>query len=254
MVLFEGLVPLYIFLIILAYLIGSVSSSIILGKLVYGVDVRDFGSGNPGANNTQRVLGWKMGVLVLGFDILKGVAAVSLVFFLPFQPLTNAFVGTQITFGLFAILGHIFPVYHNFKGGKGVATMCGVLLAIHPFCVLICVVIFLIVFFFTRYVSVSVIAAVTCFPFLVNSLFALWITPEETLTLKIFSIVAGVMIWLSHISNIKRLWRGEEEKFLIRKPREVPGNPGAHCLLPDDEQNSSPGFAVPAVNENDSDE
>lgn len=207
----------YILFILLAYLIGSVSSSIILGRLLYGVDVRNFGSRNPGANNTQRVLGWKMGLLVLAFDVLKGVAAASLVFLLPLREETNPFVGAQITFGLFAILGHIFPIYHGFKGGKGVAAMCGVLLAIHPFCVLICVGIFLIVFFFTRYVSVSVIAAVTCFPFLVNSLFALWITPEETLTLKIFSIVAGVMIWLSHLSNLKRLWRGEEEKFRLKK-------------------------------------
>lgn len=212
------LIPLYFLFILLAYLIGSISSSIMLGRLFYGVDVRDFGSKNPGANNTQRVLGWKMGVLVLVFDVLKGVAAASLVFFLPLQPETNLFVGAQITFGLFAILGHIFPIYHRFRGGKGVATMCGVLLAIHPFCVLICVGIFLIVFLFTRYVSVSVIAAVTCFPFLVNSLFALWITPQETITLKIFSIIAGVMIWLSHISNLKRLWRGEEEKFKLRKP------------------------------------
>lgn len=218
MILTGEFVLLYTLFILSAYLLGSVSSSIILGRMLYGVDVRDFGSKNPGANNTQRVLGWKMGVLVLAFDVLKGVAAVSLAFLLPLREETNLFVGAQITFGLFAILGHIFPIFHKFKGGKGVATMCGVLLAIHPFCVLICVVIFLIVFFFTRYVSVSVITAVTCFPFLVNSLFALWITPEETLTLKIFSIVAGVMIWLSHISNLKRLWRGEEEKFRLRKP------------------------------------
>lgn len=209
---------LYILFIILAYLIGSVSSSIILGKLIYGVDVRNYGSKNPGANNTQRILGWKMGLLVLCFDVLKGVGAVSLVFFLPFQHETNGFVGTQIVFGLAAIMGHIFPVYHHFKGGKGVATMCGVLLAIHPFCVLICTAIFLIVFLITRYVSVSVIAAVTCFPFFVNSLFALWISPEETLTLKIFSIVAGVTIWLTHISNLKRLWNGKEEKFSLKRP------------------------------------
>lgn len=216
-------ITLYILFIILAYLIGSVSSSIILGKLIYGIDVRDFGSKNPGANNTQRVFGWKVGLLVLGFDILKGVAAVSLVFFLPFRQETNGFVGTQIIFGLSAILGHIFPIYHNFRGGKGVATMCGVLLAIHPFCVLICSAIFFTMLFITHYVSVSVITAVTCFPFLVNSLFALLITPEETLTLKIFSIVAGITIWLTHLSNLKRLWHGTEEKFVIKKPKEPSG-------------------------------
>ncbi|MEG1510501.1 MAG: glycerol-3-phosphate 1-O-acyltransferase PlsY [Bacteroidales bacterium] len=215
-------IVLYIIFIIFAYLIGSISSSIILGKMIYGVDVRDYGSKNPGANNTQRVLGWKMGLLVLGFDLFKGIAAVSLVFFLPFKQETNSFVATQIVFGLAAILGHIFPVYHNFRGGKGVATMCGVLLAIHPFCVLICAIIFFVVLAVTRYVSVSVITAVTCFPFLVNFMFALWITPEETLTLKIFSIVAGVTIWLTHISNLKRLWHGKEEKFFIKQPVEPP--------------------------------
>ena len=98
----------YILFIILAYLVGSISSSIILGKLIYGIDVRDYGSKNPGANNTQRVLGWKMGLLVLLFDLLKGVAAACLVFFMPFKPETNSFVITQIVFGFAAILGHIF--------------------------------------------------------------------------------------------------------------------------------------------------
>lgn len=211
-------IALYIFFIILAYLLGSISGSIILGRHFYGIDVREYGSRNPGANNTQRVLGWKLGLLVLAFDILKGVGAASLVFFLPFPPETNGFVGTQIVFGFSAIMGHVFPVFHNFRGGKGVATMCGVLLAIHPFAVLICTAIFCIMLFITRYVSVSVITAVTCFPFLVNTLFALWLDPKETLVIKIFSIVASGVIWLCHISNLKRLYNGTEEKFIIKKP------------------------------------
>lgn len=211
-------ITLYVLFIILAYLIGSISSSIILGKLFYGIDVREYGSKNPGANNTQRVLGWKMGLLVLAFDIIKGAGATSLVFFFPFTQETNGFVATQIVFGFSAIMGHVFPVFHNFKGGKGVATMCGVLLAIHPFAVLICTAIFCVMLFITRYVSVSVITAVTCFPFLVNTLFALWLDPKETLVIKIFSIVAGCTIWLCHISNLKRLYHGKEEKFIIKKP------------------------------------
>ena len=211
-------IALYIFFIILAYLLGSISGSIILGRHFYGIDVREYGSRNPGANNTQRVLGWKLGLLVLAVDILKGVGAASLVLFLPFRPKTNGFVGTQIVFGFSAIMGHVFPVFHNFRGGKGVATMCGVLLAIHPFAVLICTAIFCIMLFITRYVSVSVITAVTCFPFLVNTLFALWLDPKETLVIKIFSIVASGVIWLCHISNLKRLYNGTEEKFIIKKP------------------------------------
>lgn len=209
-------VILYIFLIIASYLIGSVSSSIILGRYFYGIDVRQFGSHNPGANNTQRVLGWKMGLTVFIFDLLKGVAAVQLARLLPFDHETNPYVASQIVFGLSAILGHIFPLFHNFKGGKGVSTLVGVLLAIHPFAVLLCLIVFLIVFAFTRYISVSVIVAVTCFPFMVNFIFALWLQPEETLTLKIFSIVVGVIIWLTHLSNLKRLYHGKEERFSVK--------------------------------------
>jgi acyl-phosphate glycerol 3-phosphate acyltransferase len=224
---------LYISLILLSYLIGSISSSIIIGNKLYGIDVRNYGSKNPGANNTQRVLGWKMGLIVLSFDIFKGAAAVCLVFLTDFKPETNIFVSTQIVFGISAMLGHIFPLYHNFKGGKGVATLCGALLAIHPYAVLFCAAIFLIVLFITRYVSVSVITAVTCFPFMVNFLFALWLDPKETLTLKIFSIIAGLIIWLTHISNIKRLIKGKEEKFYIKPP--VPTQDEAQLTLYNEE-------------------
>ncbi|MCI1779563.1 MAG: glycerol-3-phosphate 1-O-acyltransferase PlsY [Bacteroidales bacterium] len=216
---------LYIGLTISAYLIGSVSNSIIFSGLIYHIDIRNYGSKNPGANNVQRILGWPMGLLVLALDILKGVVAVSLVFLLPFERETNAFVAAQIVFGTAAVIGHIFPVYHGFHGGKGVATTCGALLAMHPFAVLLCTIVFLIVFFITKYVSVSVITAVTCFPIMVNLLFAMWLEPRETLTLKIFSIVIGVTIWLSHISNLKRLWHGKEEKFFIKAP------PGRNSFL-----------------------
>ena len=96
--------------------------------------------------------------------------------------------------------------------------MCGVLLAIHPFAVLICAAIFCIMMFITKYVSVSVIIAVTCFPFLVNTLFSLWLDPNETLVMKIFSIVTAGIVWLCHISNLKRLYHDKEEKFEIKKP------------------------------------
>ena len=226
----------HIFFIVIAYLIGSVSSSIIIGKHFYGIDVRDYGSNNPGANNTQRVLGWKMGLIVFAFDVIKGVIAVQLVRFLPFEPETNPYVASQIVFGLAAILGHIFPVFHNFRGGKGVATLVGVLLSIHPFAVLLCLIVFFIVFFITRYISLSVIAAVTCFPFMVNFIFALWLQPEETLTLKIFSIIAGVTIWLTHISNIKRIVNGKEEKFVIRNAQKPLKMCDINKTAPDDIQ------------------
>lgn len=187
----------------------------------YKADVRDYGSHNAGANNVQRVFGWKAGFAVLAADFMKGVAAVSLVFLTELTPETDIFVAFQISLGFAAVLGHIFPVFFKFKGGKGVATLCGVLCAMHPWAVLICTGVFLIVFFISRYVSLSVIIAVTCYPFLINSIFAFWLQPDETLTLKIFSIVIAATIWLTHLSNIKRLIKGKEEKFILKKPSPV---------------------------------
>jgi glycerol-3-phosphate acyltransferase PlsY len=207
----------YLLLLPLSYIIGSFSPAIRFGKFFYGIDVRDYGSKNPGANNVQRVLGWKPALLVFLFDTFKGVAGASLAHFTSFETGTNMFVGAQIALGLTAVLGHIFPVFHQFKGGKGVATITGVLWAIHPYAVLICFGIFLIMFLITRYVSLSAIISITLFPFFVNSLFALWLDPKVTLTLKIFSIIIAVVIWLTHISNIKRIIKGKEEKFRLNK-------------------------------------
>ena len=212
----------YPLLIVLAYLLGSVSASIMLSKYVYGIDIRTLGSTNAGANNVQRIFGWKAGMLVLVFDFLKGVAAVSLVSLTKYEHETELFVGFQILLGTAVILGHIFPLFFRFRGGKGVAALCGVLFAIHPWAVLICAGVFLIVFLLTRYISASVIAAVTAYPIFINSIFALWLQPEETFTLKIFSIIIAAIIWLTHLSNIKRLFRGREEKFALRKPVDSP--------------------------------
>ncbi|NTV19070.1 MAG: glycerol-3-phosphate 1-O-acyltransferase PlsY [Bacteroidales bacterium] len=207
----------YLLLLPLSYIIGSFSPAIRFGKFFYGIDVRDYGSKNPGANNVQRVLGWKPALFVFLFDTFKGVAGASLAHFTSFETGTNMFVGAQIVLGLTAVLGHIFPVLHQFKGGKGVATITGVLWAIHPYAVLICFGIFLIMFLITRYVSLSAIISITLFPFFVNSLFALWLDPKVTLTLKIFSIIIAIVIWLTHISNIKRIIKGKEEKFRLNK-------------------------------------
>ena len=106
--------PLDLLLIPVAYLIGSLSGAIRFGKLFYGVDVRNYGSKNPGANNVQRVLGWKLALFVFFFDTLKGVAAASLAFLTEFNPGTNPFTGAQIVLGLSAVLGHIFPIFHQF--------------------------------------------------------------------------------------------------------------------------------------------
>ncbi len=206
-------------LIPIAYLLGSLSGAISLGRIFYGVDVRDYGSKNPGSNNVQRVFGWPLALFVFIFDILKGVAASSLVFLLPIESGTNTFTAFQIIFGLSAVLGHIFPIFHQFKGGKGVATLTGVLWAIHPFAVLFCFSIFLLSFITTRYISLSAIVGISVFPLFVNFIFGDTIYGEMTLTLRIFSIVVAITVWLTHISNILRLLKGKEEKFKLKRGR-----------------------------------
>jgi len=207
----------YPLLVLFAYLIGSISNTVWIGKLFWGVDVRHYGSKNAGANNVQRILGWKAALPVFILDISKGVLAVCLVFITNFEPETNSFVGFQIGLGFAAIVGHVFPLFARFRGGKGVATLAGVILAIHPYAALICLSLFLICFFATRYISVGSIVAATCFPCLVNSMFALWLQPEETLTLKIFSVAIAALIWITHAKNIVRLFKGTEEKFVLKR-------------------------------------
>jgi acyl phosphate:glycerol-3-phosphate acyltransferase len=206
-----------IVLILLAYLSGSVSGAILLVRILYNQEIRSMGSGNPGANNVQRIFGWKPALAVFIFDIIKGVAAVSLVRFTYLEPDTNLYVGMQIILGVSAISGHIFPVFHIFKGGKGVATLTGVLWAIHPYAVLICFSIFMITFIITRYVSLSAIIGITSFPFFINLLFGGVPNNKMTLTLRIFSIVVAIIIWLTHLSNIKRIVNGTEKKFTLKK-------------------------------------
>ena len=207
----------YPLLVVLAYLIGSISNAVWIGKLFYKVDVRDYGSRNAGANNVQRILGWKAALPVFLLDVGKGVLAVSLVFLTHFVPETNSFVGYQIGLGAAAVIGHVFPIFARFRGGKGVATLAGVVLAIHPYAALICLTVFGIVFVCTRYISVSSLVAASCFPIVVNSMFAYWLQPEETLALKIFSGFVALLVWATHIRNLMRLYHGTEEKFALKK-------------------------------------
>jgi len=204
-------------LIPIAYAIGSLSGAITLGKVIYGMDIRDYGSKNPGANNVQRIFGWPLALFVFAFDILKGVAAVSLVKTTNIEPDTNLYVAAQIILGLASVAGHIFPVFFRFKGGKGVATLTGVLWAIHPGAVFICFSIFLVSFAITRYISLSAILGITGFPFFINLLFGEIAQDKMTMTLRIFSVVVAIIIWLTHLSNIKRIFNGTEEKFKLKK-------------------------------------
>jgi glycerol-3-phosphate acyltransferase PlsY len=195
-----------------AYLLGSVPTAVWVGKKYHGIDVREHGSGNAGATNVIRVLGWKTGVPVLLIDVLKGLLAAMLpVFFNLAGQGTALLTNLQILAGVAAVIGHIFPVYAGFRGGKGVATIFGVLLAIHPLLTLSCIGVFLSVLLITGYVSISSMIAGIAFPVL---LFLFFDTPS--VYFKVFSLVVAVAILITHRKNISRLWKGEESK-LIRK-------------------------------------
>ncbi len=141
-------------LVIVAYLIGSIPTSLIVSSTQFNIDIRDYGSGNAGATNTFRVLGLKWGSIVMGFDMLKGLLATKLALLIPFY-VVNEFERTnfQIGLGLAAVLGHIFPIWAEFRGGKGVATLFGLIISVSPWTALSCLGVFLLVLFLTRFVS-----------------------------------------------------------------------------------------------------
>ena len=195
---------------VLAYLIGSIPSAVWAGKVFHGIDVREHGSGNAGATNTIRVLGWKTGIPVLLFDIFKGWLAASLPVILKVAPDgSEQMTAMQIACGMAAILGHVFPIYAGFRGGKGVATTFGVLLALHPWLTLTCAGIFLVVLLISGYVSLASIISVIMFPVLLMTVFD---TPS--VLFKIFAVVVAIAVVLTHSKNISRLIKGEEKKFI----------------------------------------
>ena len=207
-----------LFLIICAYMIGSIPTALIISRKFFGIDIREYGSGNMGATNTFRVLGSKYGTIVMGCDILKGMAAVALYNLLPFYlhqgsglERTNFMIGL----GLSAVLGHVFPLWADFKGGKGVATLFGMILAIQPVIAGSCVAVFLIVLYLTRFVSLSSILAGLMLPVSV-----LWIWNEHEILYRIFALFVALLIILTHQKNIGKLLRGVESRIPILKYRD----------------------------------
>ena len=196
-----------ILFLILAYLIGSVPFSIIAAKMYKGTDIREYGSGNAGATNTFRVLGFKIGMPVLILDIIKGFFAVYLTRFTGYEVGTEIFINLQLSFGISAVLGHIFPIYVGFRGGKGVATILGFMIAVFPMASLCSIILFLITFFMSKYVSLSSILASLVFPFAF-----FWTNEDPIPTLIIFSFFVPILIIATHQTNIERLVKGEENK------------------------------------------
>ncbi len=203
-----------IFLLILAYLIGSIPFSIIAGKLIKGIDVREYGSGNAGATNTFRVLGKKAGIPVLLLDVLKGYLTVNLVWYTSYIPSSEIYINLQLTFGIAAVLGHVFPIYASFRGGKGVATLLGFMLAVFPEAALISLVVFILTLVFSKYVSLSSIFAGLFFPFGV-----FYLSQALFPTMMIFAIFVPILLISTHQRNIERLVRGDENKVSLKKKK-----------------------------------
>lgn len=204
-----------ILLVIIAYCLGSIPTAVWISKGFFDIDIRDYGSGNAGATNTFRVLGSKWGTIVMVCDVLKGFLAVKLVHFLPQLAISDIqFLNMQLILGIAAVAGHIFPVFANFRGGKGVATLLGLVIAISPWTALACSVIFLLVLFLTRFVSLSSILASIAFP-----LFILEIFDVENNFYRLFAVAVSILVILTHQKNIGRLLKGDESKVPLFKNR-----------------------------------
>lgn len=201
-----------IILLIGAYLLGSMPFAVWIGLVFFKKDVREYGSGNAGATNAMRVFGKKAGVSVLLFDVLKGVIAVSLVKLgVNYEIGSAPYVNMQLVLGIAALFGHIFPVYAGFRGGKGIATLLGVVIAINPLAAVYSSVAFVVVLALTRYVSLSSMIASTVFP-----IYIIFVEKTEILSLITFSLFITVLVIITHQKNIERLLRREESKIFSK--------------------------------------
>jgi glycerol-3-phosphate acyltransferase PlsY len=204
--------------LILAYLFGSIPTAVLIGKAFYNIDVREYGSGNAGATNTFRVLGKKAGIPVMLIDILKGFTATNLAYFIGVSTTGSynsiAFVNFELALGIAAVMGHLFPVFAGFRGGKGVATLFGMILAINFHAALLCVIVFILVLLITRYVSLSSIVA--GFTYLIGVTF---VFPVYVKSVIIYGMCICVLIMVTHQKNIERLLKGKESKVNLFKKK-----------------------------------
>ena len=204
----------YILMALVAYLIGSVNFSVIISKRIAGFDVRERGSGNAGTTNMLRSVGKGPAALTLILDIAKGLVAILIAFLIgKISDEANAAVLVQLA-GFFVVLGHTFPVFFGFKGGKGVATSLGVLLCINPLIGLICLVFALAVMAFTRMVSLGSIMAAILFPVL--TLFIKDNYIADGYTYVFFGIAMAVLVIFNHRSNLKRIYTGKENRLSFK--------------------------------------
>jgi glycerol-3-phosphate acyltransferase PlsY len=190
---------------LVAYLLGSIPSAVWLGKWLHGMDVREHGSKNAGATNSFRVLGKRTGIMVLLLDVSKGVLSMMVCRLILGD--TESMLYQMIAAGI-CVLGHVFPVFAGFRGGKGVATSLGVFLGLNPLTAVTCMVVFLVVFLISRYVSLSSITAAFLLPFI-----SFFIYHQEAREVLYFNIILSLIVILAHHKNIKRLIAGEEQRM-----------------------------------------
>lgn len=212
------MIVLYIVITILAYLLGSISFSVIISKKMAGFDVREKGSGNAGSTNVLRTVGKKAAILTLICDILKGVAAVGIAAIASLiWKEANGPLLIQLAAGA-VVLGHTFPIFFGFKGGKGVATALGVLLICNWQIGLICLVFALVIMAVTRIVSLGSIMAAILYPVLTLFIHEHYIIAGEgNYSYLIFSILLAILVVYNHRTNLKRILEGKENKLSFKK-------------------------------------
>ena len=197
---------------VVAYMLGSIPTAVWAGRWFFGIDLREHGSGNAGATNAFRVLGKKTALGVLFVDILKGMAAIGLsLFVVDMFHEAEWYKVYQYGLGLAALVGHVFPVFAGFRGGKGIATLTGIVIILFPGAVLICLAVFLAVFITTRYVSLGSITASIVFPVVV-----ICFSDHSLVAEIVFSVVVAVFVLLTHRINVKRLIHGNENKISFK--------------------------------------
>lgn len=204
--------------LILAYLFGSIPTAVWIGQAFYNIDVREYGSGNAGATNTFRVLGKKAGIPVMLLDILKGWTATNLAYIVGIST-TGAFhsvgfTNLQLALGIAAVMGHLFPVFAGFRGGKGIATLFGMILAINLPAALLCVSVFIVTLLITRYVSLSSILAGFIYPIGVTFIFPVYVK-----SVIIYGMCIFILVLVTHQKNIERLLKGKESKVNLFKKK-----------------------------------
>lgn len=220
-------------MIVIAYLLGSIPSAVWIGKKYYGIDIRNYGSKNAGTTNILRVLGARAAVPVFVLDFFKGFVAVAIMGIMRYDANVDIswLIGLKIIAVFAAVLGHIFPVFAGFRGGKGVATLVGAVTGIYPTIILLCFAVWLLVLMISHYVSLASMIAGCTFPLFV----LLSHRASQSTVFIIFSFVTAVLLIFTHRKNIDRLRKGTESKTYIWRPRKIRFDANNEPIVTDDD-------------------